>query len=844
MHAHAIRIVFAVVAAATVAHGSSHTAAQELTSLSTCVQLQDGVPITHLWAAQGQQRCFGLTVPAGQRSLTVDVTQLTGNADLYVRFGAMPTLREYDCRSSARTGGDRCTIADPAPGTWFVMLYARTAFSGATLVAAHEGATCTPLQEGVASTGLSAAQGEQPCFAIGVPAGQSSLVVSTAGGTGNANLYVRQGWVPTTRTYECRSAARTNDESCTIPSPSAGAWYVVLDADKAYSGVALTATYAAQPSGSLLVNSLEDVASPTGRAVTLRSALAAAASGERITFDRSLDGRTILLSIVGDEHTVLKGEVYAAGAFSGYQDRDYGRSALYARKDVVIDASMLPNGITLRWNGGDTSHARVLAVYGNLTMNNVTISSGSSVAEPISGSTQPFTLARGGGLAVWGTATLERCTIAGNTVVGDTQASRDRGSYGGGIYANGLVLRGVVVSGNAAIGYGAAGGGVYSVGGADSTSGRGNNTFLDRCTVSGNLVRAQHAYGGGLFTLSGGPNNLATMEIKNSTVARNLVEDNDALPQDGQYYYRGGGVYMGGGSLSVVASTIAENAVDGPAAIFSGRPNVGGGGVAATIGNAHTVEYVWLQNSIVVGNTLNGVAEDWFPGSILDFRSAGYNVVGRIDFSQILVPVPAWGHLNRRRWPKLGDQEGVALGAALDVAGARFHESIVSAGTDAGGPALLWYPPGTAAADKIPAAPYPLTYVNGRYTGYGVPTDDFLNHVILQLRQEYGSELGSDFGSGFGDLTGTTWYEHPVTWPSDPRNAPWIKFWRDLDVAIGDRLGMVRLGDDFWGTFVTGPLGNVSLTVERVTQTYLREPTDQTGATRSGGLADVGAIEQ
>lgn len=593
-----------------------------------------------------------------------------------------------------------------------------------------------------------------------------------------------------------------------------------------------------------VVNTLEDVAMPPPGVVTLRMALAAAASGERITFDGSLDGGTILLEIVGDEHTVLEGEVYVSGAFAGYQDRDYGSSALYARKDVVIDASMLPKGITLRWNGGETRHARVLAVYGNLAMSNVTISSGFSVAEPLpDNTTQPFTLARGGGLAVWGTATLERCTIAGNAVVGDTQASRDRGSYGGGIYANGLVLRDVVVSGNAAIGYGAAGGGIYSVGGADDTSGRGNDTFLNRCTVSGNLVRAQHAYGGGIFTLSGGPNNLATMHIANSTVARNLVEDNPDQPEAGQWYYRGGGVYMGGGSLAVVASTIAENAVNGKAAIFNGRPNVGGGGVAATIGNAHTVEHVWLQNSIVVGNELNGVAEDWFPGSILDFRSCGYNVVGRVDFNDILVPVPAWFALNRRRWPKLGDREGVTLGDALDVAGVGFHDSIISVGTDAGRPALLWYPPGTAATDRIPDVPYELTYVNGGYTGYGVATDDFLNHVVLQLRQEYGSVLGSDFGNAFGDLTGTTWYEQRVTWPSDPRNDPWIQFWRDLDVAIGDRLGMVRLGDDFWETFETGSLGNVWLTIERVTESFVREQTDQRGTARSGELADVGAIE-
>ena len=63
-------------------------------------------------------------------------------------------------------------------------------------------------------------------------------------------------------------------------------------------------------------------------------------------------------------------------------------------------------------------------------------------------------------------------------------------------------------------------------------------------------------------------------------------------------------------------------------------------------------------------------------------------------------------------------------------------------------------------------------------------------------------------------MTGTTWYGPAVTWPSNPQNAAWIAFWRNLDTAIGDRLGMVILGDDFWGTFTTGPLGDhVSITV-------------------------------
>ena len=456
-----------------------------------------------------------------------------------------------------------------------------------------------------------------------------------------------------------------------------------------------------EPEPELIVNSLEDDATPAAGTVTLRSAIAEAGPGEVIGFDPSLDGGTIVLTVVGEEHSVLPGEVYVANVYSGYSERDYGRSALYARKAVVINASALPHGIRIEWGGGEASRARVMAVYGNLSLSNVTIASGYSQAEEIAGGTQPYTLARGGGLAVWGIARLRNCVVAGNTCVGDTAASRDRGTYGGGIYSNGLDLQDTVVSGNRVLGAGAAGGGIYSVGGADNTFGRGNDTALMRCAVTGNRVTAQHAYGGGIFTLSGGPDNLATMFLTNCTIARNLVEDNPDIPNMGQFYYRGAGIYMGGGSLRVKACTIAENATTGQPAVFSGKPNMAGG-VSATISNAHTVEYVTVQNSIVVGNTLNGEPEDWFAGSILFFDSGGYNIAGKLNFSQILVPVPDWMMASRKRWPKPGDVEGVELEEALNVAGAQYHATAISAGTDAGSPALLWYPPADLAVDKIP----------------------------------------------------------------------------------------------------------------------------------------------
>jgi hypothetical protein len=212
-------------------------------------------------------------------------------------------------------------------------------------------------------------------------------------------------------------------------------------------------------SPAIVVNSLLDDASPPSGTVTLRSAIASAPSGQRITFDQTLNGSMINLIFVGEEHTALVGEVMGfddtnnISYLVGYFDRDYGKSALFADKNVVIDASNLPDGITVNWGGTDS--ARVLAVSGDLTLINVEITGGHSVfdvAENVGqhpDDNQTSTLARGAGLAVWGVATLVDCAIYDNHAVGnDADRSRDGGAYGGGVYADTVVMDNCIVSGN------------------------------------------------------------------------------------------------------------------------------------------------------------------------------------------------------------------------------------------------------------------------------------------------------------------------------------------------------------------------------------------------------------
>ncbi|RYZ43516.1 MAG: trypsin-like serine protease [Myxococcaceae bacterium] len=91
-------------------------------------------------------------------------------------------------------------------------------------------------------TGVSGAVNSFTHYAITVPAGATTLTVVQSGGTGDADLYVRQGSQPTTSAYNCRPYASGNAETCTLNSPAAGTWYVSVRGYSAFTGVSIKAT--------------------------------------------------------------------------------------------------------------------------------------------------------------------------------------------------------------------------------------------------------------------------------------------------------------------------------------------------------------------------------------------------------------------------------------------------------------------------------------------------------------------------------------------------------------------------------------------------------------------------
>jgi hypothetical protein len=655
----------------------------------------------------------------------------------------------------------------------------------------------------------------------------------------------------------------------------------------------------------IVVNSLEDIEDPPEGTVTLRSALATAYPGQPIWFHPSLDGGTIELTIVGEEQTTLKGEVMGmreepSGPVSyldGYYDRDYGRSALYAQKDVVIDAWSLPSGITLAWTGGEQNPARVLAVSGNLTMNKVTVTGGWSVAEelpppdPDDERGQLSTRARGGGLAVWGVAELTNCQIYDNHCRRDPTVparSRDAGVFGGGVYANIVDMEDCVVSGNSLSATGVSGGGVFSVGGADAVQTRSS---IRRSAITGNRIRGIFTYGGGVYSDGGGIGNAKTLALENSTIARNLVEPLPGLSGFwyGIGYWRGAGAYMSNGYLDIHGCTIVENQVHGhPRTDDLGKPNLAGG-VAATIGNAHAVEDMSIGHSVIAGNTVEEIGrgsydQDIFTGSLLYYRSMGYNRIGVIDFSQILVPVgePRWASLCRKHYPKQGDEDGVRVDEVLDlVNGITYSDSILSVGVDDGNPTVLHYGPQGSAVDQVPTSHYAVDETFAEYSVDWGRDDEFLAAVLDRLEVHYGlTDFAFNFTDDFegflrsvdlddqtdgnqsytdpqGDpiltLADTLWFGPGVTWPKELANHPYIHFWHRLDTALLEQdipgMGYEVLGDTEWGAlFDSGVLADYPY----ITMDMWTSPTrgfdmlevDQVGTVRpEESLGDIGAIE-
>jgi len=219
--------------------------------------LESDVPVEDLTGDKGSELYYSFEVSEGMSEIEIAITGGTGDCDLYVKHGALPTTSDYDYRPFRLGNEETVTVENPTAGTWYVMLRGYSGYSGVTLLASYGGGVGTLLENGVPVESLSGDVGDEMLFRIELPADQNNLTVTIAGGTGDCDLYVQHETPPTESEYDFRPFLAGNEETVSVPSPAEGVWYVMLRGYSAYTEVTLIATY-----GELIA--LEDEVPVTG----------------------------------------------------------------------------------------------------------------------------------------------------------------------------------------------------------------------------------------------------------------------------------------------------------------------------------------------------------------------------------------------------------------------------------------------------------------------------------------------------------------------------------------------------------------------------------------------------
>ncbi len=208
-------------------------------------ELVNGVAKTSLAGAKYEELSFTMEVIAGATALNFDMSGGTGDADIYVKFGSAPTLSSYDCRPWKSGNAESCPISNVQAGTYYVKVIGYSAFTGVSLTGSFtEPSTGGGAQGATTETNnISASRRDWVYYTIEVPANMATLDINTFGGSGDADLYIRQGSQPTTSSYDCRPYKTGNTEACSFTNPVAGTWHIGIRAYQAFSGLTLTTSY-------------------------------------------------------------------------------------------------------------------------------------------------------------------------------------------------------------------------------------------------------------------------------------------------------------------------------------------------------------------------------------------------------------------------------------------------------------------------------------------------------------------------------------------------------------------------------------------------------------------------
>lgn len=203
-------------------------------------ELEKGKPQT-VSGDKGSETFFTYNAPAEARTVTLTTSGGSGDADLYVKFGAKPSTSNYDCRPYKNGNSESCSFDPAQSGIYHVMLQGYSAYANLSIVADHTEGNGDPKSGRV--TDISVAKDDWANYSFNVASGGSNLEVNIVGGTGDADLYVRHGSAPTKSNYDCRPYKYGNSESCTFATPNEGTYHVGIHGYSASNGVEMNWSY-------------------------------------------------------------------------------------------------------------------------------------------------------------------------------------------------------------------------------------------------------------------------------------------------------------------------------------------------------------------------------------------------------------------------------------------------------------------------------------------------------------------------------------------------------------------------------------------------------------------------
>ena len=98
-------------------------------------------------------------------------------------------------------------------------------------------------------TGLKGKKGDELRFTFKIPAGAKNAAFKLTGGLGDADLYVQKAVAATTTSYVCKSENSKTSEKCTLATPEADTYHVLVSAYSDFEGATLVASYERSGSG-------------------------------------------------------------------------------------------------------------------------------------------------------------------------------------------------------------------------------------------------------------------------------------------------------------------------------------------------------------------------------------------------------------------------------------------------------------------------------------------------------------------------------------------------------------------------------------------------------------------